>query len=283
MNSPQMEPNLRQLIFDQARAGISPEIVVRQLVERGWAEQPAIDAIESVMREFLLEHAQAHALPPPVRVPSPIVSNGSSILKTPDREVALLANLVHPRVVVLGGLLSNRECDELKLLGSERLARSGVVNNETGHDEIHEARTSEDAQFCRGANELIKRIEIRIAALLDWPLEYGEGLQLLRYGVGAEYKPHYDYFDPKHPGSHGNLARGGQRVASLVMYLNTPLRGGATTFPDAKLEVAAVKGNAVFFSYDRPHPMTHSLHGGAPVLEGEKWIATKWLRESRHN
>ena len=35
----------------------------------------------------------------------------------------------------------------------------------------------------------------------------------------------------------------------------------------------------VFFSYDRPDPATRTLHGGAPVLAGEKWVATKWLRE----
>jgi prolyl 4-hydroxylase len=45
------------------------------------------------------------------------------------------------------------------------------------------------------------------------------------------------------------------------------------------LEVQPIKGNAVFFSYDRPHPDTQSLHGGAPVREGEKWVATKWLRQ----
>jgi len=45
------------------------------------------------------------------------------------------------------------------------------------------------------------------------------------------------------------------------------------------LEVAPQRGNAVFFSYERPHPSTQTLHGGAPVLAGEKWIATKWLRE----
>ena len=38
-------------------------------------------------------------------------------------------------------------------------------------------------------------------------------------------------------------------------------------------------GSAVFFSYDRPDASTGTLHGGAPVLEGEKWVATKWLRE----
>ena len=77
------------------------------------------------------------------------------------------------------------------------------------------------------------------------------------------------------------MKRGGQRLASLVMYLNTPLRGGGTTFPDVGFEVMPARGNAVFFSYDRPHPDTRTLHGGAPVLEGEKWVATKWLREGR--
>jgi prolyl 4-hydroxylase len=45
--------------------------------------------------------------------------------------------------------------------------------------------------------------------------------------------------------------------------------------------VAPIKGNAVFFSYDRPHPMTRTLHGGAPVVKGEKWVTTKWMREGR--
>jgi len=102
---------------------------------------------------------------------------------------------------------------------------------------------------------------------------------VLRYRPGAEYQPHHDYFDPAHPGSHPVLQRGGQRVGTLVMYLQAPQRGGSTTFPAIGLEVAPVAGNAVFFSYDRPHPSTGTLHGGAPVLEGEKWVATKWLRE----
>ena len=60
-----------------------------------------------------------------------------------------------------------------------------------------------------------------------------------------------------------------------------PEAGGGTTFPDVHVEVAPIKGNAVFFSYDRPHPMTRTLHGGAPVIEGEKWVATKWMRQGR--
>ena len=113
------------------------------------------------------------------------------------------------------------------------------------------------------------------------PAENGEGLQILRYRPGAQYRPHYDYFDPAEPGTPKILERGGQRLASIVCYLNTPEAGGATVFPDAGLEVAPVQGNAVFFSYDRPHPSTRTLHGGAEVGAGEKWVATKWLREGR--
>jgi prolyl 4-hydroxylase len=185
-------------------------------------------------------------------------------------------------VILFGGLLSNTECDELVTLSRSRMSASQVVDNDTGGETAHQGRTSSGFGFSRAATPLIDRIERRIAALLKWPLDQGEGLQILRYRVGQEYRPHYDYMDPALPGAPAFLARGGQRVASLVMYLNTPLEGGATNFPDVGLEVAANKGNAVFFSYDRPHPGTKSLHGGMPVLKGEKWVATKWLRIAPH-
>ena len=124
----------------------------------------------------------------------------------------------------------------------------------------------------------LERIERRLAAMVRWPYENGEGLQVLRYRHGAQYVPHYDYFDPAQPGTPRILQRGGQRVGTIVMYLRTPERGGATVFPDVGLEVAPIKGSAVFFSYDRPHPDTKTLHGGSPVTLGEKYVATKWMR-----
>jgi prolyl 4-hydroxylase len=282
MTSKQISAAQREQIIELARAGRPPEAVLKLLVDEGWRMQEAIDAAEEVMREFLSEHARANELPEPVRVPAPIGLNGPSVIHALDREVQVLASLQHPRIVVFGNLLSHEECEEMVALARSRLARSSVVDIETGADQVHEARTSEGTSFARGVNELCRRIEARIAKLLDWPVENGEGLQILRYGPGAQYEPHYDYFDPARPGFQSILKRGGQRVASLVMYLNTPRSGGCTTFPDTKFEVGAVKGNAVFFSYDRPHPMTRTLHGGAPVAEGEKWVATKWLREREH-
>ncbi len=281
MSAQPVTPELRAWIVAQATAGQPPDAVLKSMLASGWNEDVAVAALEDTLRGFLDEHARAAGLPPPSVVPEPLVGETSATLQLPDREVRVLVAMRNPRVIVFGGLFSDAECDELVECASARLVRSETVKMETGGNEVNEARTSDGMFFTRGESALIARLEERISALLAWPVVNGEGLQVLRYRPGAEYKPHYDYFDPTQPGTPGILKRGGQRVGSLVCYLNTPTKGGATVFPDVALDVAPVKGNAVFFSYDRPHPMTRSLHGGAPVVEGEKWVATKWLREGR--
>ena len=274
-----VQPELEHWIIEQARTGTPPEAVLQRLLEQGWSEQAAMEAVEQVLQKHLRDQSGHNGIPMPVRVPSPIDLNGRAVLDLGDRQVQVIASLLLPRVVVLGGLLSHEECDALVEASRHKLSRSTTVDMESGGNMVHPDRTSEGTYFNRGEDELCTRIEARIARLLDWPLDHGEGLQILHYRVGAQYRPHYDYFDPDRPGSQPLLANGGQRVATVVMYLITPECGGATTFPDAHFEAAAIKGNAVFFSYDRAHPASRSLHGGAPVVAGEKWIATKWLRE----
>jgi len=281
MSSQAITPELRQWIIAQAQAGCTPDSVLQAMRASGWDEDVAITALEETLREHLAEHARQNNLPPPVLVPEPDLRDSPSVIWAGDREVRVLMSMRNPRVVVFGGLVSDEECDELRALAATRLARSETVDNSTGGSEINPSRTSEGMFFQRGEFPVCDRIEKRIAALVNWPLENGEGLQVLRYGPGAEYRPHHDYFDPQQPGAPTILKRGGQRVGTLVMYLNSPSKGGGTTFPDVHLEVAPIKGNGVFFNYDRPHPITRTLHGGAPVVEGEKWVATKWLREGR--
>ena len=270
---------LRQWILDQAKAGCLPEDMLASMKASGWSEDMAADALEQTLREHLGQHAKARELPEPVVVPEPDLAGNPAVVRAGDRDVTVLLTLRNPRVVVFGGLLSHEECDALVAAAAPRMSRSETVVLTTGGNEINPSRTSEGMFFGRGESALCARIEARIAALVNWPMVNGEGLQVLHYRPGAEYKPHHDYFDPAQPGMASVLKRGGQRVATLVMYLNTPTRGGGTTFPDVALEVAPIKGNAVFFSYDRAHAVTRTLHGGAPVLEGEKWVATKWLRQ----
>ncbi|NDY90545.1 2OG-Fe(II) oxygenase [Ideonella livida] len=304
---------LKRWIVAQAQAGCRPEDVLEAMKSSGWRDEVAIRAMEEALQSHLQSQgplpgsgmaafdprttapspAQAAGLTPregPARAapagllaaagqPGPDLASGRSTLIAGDREVTVLMQSQRPRAVLFGNFLSSGECEALVAMARGRLARSETVVNETGGSEVNSARTSDGMFFNRGENELCARIEKRIADLLRWPIQNGEGLQVLRYLPGARYLAHQDYFDPEQPGAGTILARGGQRVGTLVMYLNTPLRGGATTFPDAGLEVSPVRGNALFFAYDRPDPACLALHSGAPVEEGEKWVATKWLRQ----
>jgi prolyl 4-hydroxylase len=267
-----VQQSIRDWVIAQAQAGKSPKEVIEALVQSGWQEADAIAALS----DFAYDPGTA-AVP----VPQPDMTKSPAYVDTPDRRVSVAMMMREPNVMVFGGLLSEQECDELIELAKPKLERSQTVENVSGGSETHAARTSDGMFFSRGEHPLVSRIEARLAALVNWPVENGEGLQILRYRPGTEYKPHHDYFDPAYSGTPKILERGGQRVATIVMYLNTPDGGGATTFPDVGLEVTPVKGNAVFFTYDRPHPDTKTLHGGAPVTAGIKWAATKWLRERR--
>ncbi len=271
-------PELREWLVAQLRAGFGEAEVVAAMLASGWDEGVAREALSTVLATLPVE-------PPAVATAGtgglPAIDLTGSPLRVDagDRWVDIVVSMTHPQVVVLGNLLSGRECDALIESARPALARSRTVETRTGGEEVNADRTSSGMFFQRGQTPEVTALEARIARLCRWPVSHGEGIQVLHYQPGAEYRPHYDYFDPEEPGTPTILRRGGQRLATLVMYLNEPARGGATTFPDVGLQVAPVRGNAVFFVYDRPHPSTRTLHGGAPVIEGEKWVATKWLRE----
>ncbi|MBI3348022.1 MAG: 2OG-Fe(II) oxygenase [Burkholderiales bacterium] len=280
MSQQVITPELCAWITEQSRAGHPSESILAAMLGSGWDESIARQALARTLGQSATMTAPPGATP---GLPEPDLSRLAPVMNAGDRAVKVLMALRQPRVVVFGDLLSDDECDGIMALATKRLARSETVATAADGSEVNAARTSDGMFFERCETELIRTLEARIATLLRWPLDHGEGLQVLRYRPGAEYQPHYDYFDPGHVSTPNILKRGGQRVGTLVMYLNTPAAGGATIFPDIGLDVAPVKGNAVFFSYDRPHPATQTLHGGAPVLEGEKWVATKWLRQGVFN
>ncbi len=274
-------PQLREWIISQAQAGFAADAVLKSMLDAGWTEDVAIAALESTLQEHLQTTQAAAEQPAPVAVPELAIEDSPLYLQLEDRRVTVLSTMSHPSIVVIGDFLSNEECDGLIEGAKPRMARSLTVETQTGGEELNADRTSNGMFYARAENELIARIERRLAQLTRWPVENGEGLQILHYCPGAEYKPHYDYFDPDEPGTPTILKRGGQRVATIIMYLHEPEAGGGTVFPDVRLTVAPKKGNAVFFSYDRPLPSSKSLHGGEPVVRGEKWVATKWLREGK--
>ncbi|PNX92780.1 prolyl 4-hydroxylase subunit alpha-1-like protein, partial [Trifolium pratense] len=141
-------------------------------------------------------------------------------------------------------------------------------------------------------DEIVAGIEDRIAAWTFLPIENGESIQVLHYQNGEKYEPHFDFFHDK-----DNQRLGGHRVATVLMYLSNVEKGGETIFPyaagklsqpkDESWSECAHKGYAVkprkgdallFFSLHlNATTDTSSLHGSCPVIEGEKWSATKWI------
>lgn len=187
----------------------------------------------------------------------------------------------NPQIYLIENFLSASECDHIIKSARAQLARSTVVDLQSSASVIDNARTSEGMFFPQFPKDpILKNIEKRIAKLTQIPIENGEALQVLRYSVGGEYRPHYDFFDPKTTGGAIHLNRGGQRIATVIMYLHTTEEGGETIFPYVNVQVKPTKGHAILFYNCLPNGQENSLalHGGTPVLRGEKWIVTKWLR-----
>lgn len=272
--------------------GCSPESMIEAMVGAGFGAQAAsaavnrafgrspADAVTAVGAGAATEAVLAKAAPQTYQYDDAPVARGN-VIRAEDRDVRVLMRSERPQVIVFGDVLSAEECDEIIERSRHRLQRSTTVNPATGKEDVIRNRTSEGIWYQRGEDPFIEKLDRRIASLMNWPVENGEGLQILHYGTTGEYRPHFDYFAPDQPGSAVHTAQGGQRVATLVIYLNDVPDGGETIFPETGMSVAASKGGAVYFRYMNGQrqldPLT--LHGGAPVLAGDKWIMTKWMRE----
>lgn len=198
-----------------------------------------------------------------------------------------------PRAFVYHNFLSKEECEYLIKLAKPYMAKSTVVDSKTGQSKDSRVRTSSGMFLKRGRDKIIRNIEKRIADFTFIPVEHGEGLQILHYEVGQKYEPHYDYFLDEF-----NTKNGGQRIATVLMYLSDVEEGGETTFPAATGNISSVPwwnelsecgkkglsvkprmGDALLFWSMRPDATLDpsSLHGGCPVISGNKWSSTKWM------
>ncbi|KAG9442857.1 hypothetical protein H6P81_018711 [Aristolochia fimbriata] len=203
-----------------------------------------------------------------------------------------------PRAFVFHNFLSKNECEYLIELAKPHMEKSTVVDSKTGQSKDSRVRTSSGTFLRRGRDKIIRDIEKRIADFTFIPVEHGEGLQILHYEVGQKYEPHYDYFLDEF-----NTKNGGQRIATILMYLSDVEEGGETVFPAAKinsssqlgynelsecakkgLSVKPKMGDALLFWSMRPDASLDpsSLHGGCPVIKGNKWSSTKWMHISEY-
>jgi prolyl 4-hydroxylase len=200
-----------------------------------------------------------------------------------DREVVVHMRTEDPVVATLGGVLDADECRTLIELARPRLRPSTLVDPETGRDVVSDRRTSWGMFFRLEEDAFIARLDRRLSRLMNLPLEHGEGLQVLHYPAGAGSEPHVDYLAPTNAANRESVLRSGQRVSTLVAYLDDVPAGGQTVFPALGWAVSPVRGNAVYFEYGDDHGRVdaRSLHASAPVTRGEKWVVTKWMRQRR--
>lgn len=236
--------------------------------------QPNVAAVAQVAQVAAAQAA-------PYRYGTPTIRHRNNVIATSDRTVRVAMRIERPLVAVLDDVFSPEECDGVVALARVRLQPSATLSPDTGENQVKDHRTSQGAFLDDAGEPLLQRLNRRIAEIMNQPVAHGETLHVLHYGVGAEYKPHHDYFDPTNAGFAATLRRGGQRVATLIVYLNDVEEAGDTVFPHLGLSIVPKKGSAVYFEYVNGAGQLDeaSLHGGAPVLRGEKWVATKWVRQ----
>jgi len=140
-----------------------------------------------------------------------------------------------PRAFVYHSFLTKEECDYLISLAKPHMHKSTVVDSETGKSKDSRVRTSSGTFLPRARDKFIRNIEKKIADFSFLPVENGEGLQVLHYEVGQKYEPHFDYFLDDF-----NTKNGGQRMATVLMYLSDVEEGGETVFPAAKGNISSV-------------------------------------------
>lgn len=186
-----------------------------------------------------------------------------------------------PKLLVFDDFLSEAECDVLVTHSKAKMEDSTVIDPVTGKFVKHPERTSRGTHFEHQSSDVVIAIENRITEVFGFATKQQEAIQILQYSLGGEYKAHFDYFSPADASSQALIAEGGQRLATLIMYLNTPKEGGSTDLPNLGLSVRAKKGSALYFENvtQLGEVDERTLHAGMPVIAGEKWIATKWLRE----
>ncbi|WP_338472579.1 2OG-Fe(II) oxygenase [Niallia sp. XMNu-256] len=202
-----------------------------------------------------------------------IFSHNGNKIKTEDREINIIARYEEPLVVVLGSVLDDEECESLIQLSIDCLQRSKIGSTK----EVSDIRTSSGAFLTDVNNPILERVEKRVSAIMGIPKEHGEGLHILNYKPGQEYKEHVDYFASTSKAAKNN------RISTLVLYLNDVDEGGTTFFPKLNLTVYPQKGMAVYFEYFYHDALVNelTLHAGTPVVKGEKWIATQWMRRQK--
>ena len=185
----------------------------------------------------------------------------------------------NPPIYAIKNFLSDEECDELIEKAKPGLKRSSVVMTDSNKPD--DIRTSETCYLSK--NEGFWFAE-KVSRLLNVSKSHQETVQVARYLPGQFYKSHYDSFDDEIKMGQDAIKLAGQRIATVLIYLNQPSSGGATNFPYLGIRAKPRKGTALIFfpcTVDgKMDPLT--LHTAEDAVD-EKWVSQIWVRQGKLN
>ena len=186
------------------------------------------------------------------------------------------AQIAHAQVYYCSDFLSPEQCDQLIAKIDANRRPSTLLSDRAGTG----FRTSESCDMDRWSPD-IRAIDESIAMLLGIDPDKGETMQGQRYAPGQQFRAHHDYFHAGESYWGAMQASGGQRTWTAMIYLNEVTEGGATWFPQAGIRVAPRRGLMLAWNNMKPDgsPNELTIHEGMAVVEGTKYIVTKWFRE----
>ena len=197
-------------------------------------------------------------------------------LPPPARELAAA-----PSIRAFEGFATCDECDWLIGLARGSLRRAQVYRKDAAGYTEADSRTNSEADYVLGNADLVLRLVTeRIAKAAGLPQTHFEVAKLLHYEPGQQFAPHCDFQEPATPALAQEVALRGQRVATVLLYLNDDYAGGETDFPLVGLRHRGARGDALVFSNVKPDGALDydSLHAGLPPASGEKWVLSQWIR-----
>lgn len=185
-----------------------------------------------------------------------------------------------PIVLMEDDILSEAECNHIIAATQGKLKPAGANSDDMGVTDVF--RSASTCRLKHGTSGTIAAVIDRVADLVGIPARNAEELQVVHYPEGGEYHAHVDAYDLSTDRGVQRIAKGGQRIVSALLYLNTVENGGATGFPELGIEVPAIQGRLALFHNtlgETTMVNPRSEHGCAPVEVGEKWVCNLWFRQ----
>lgn len=186
-----------------------------------------------------------------------------------------------PHVRACDSFTTPEICDWLMERARGRLRPAMMYDGKTKKPILLPTRTCSDYEFDIVAADLIVLlVRERASVLTGLPVPHMEPPRIFHYALGQEIKPHYDTCRIEGTG-YANTGYDGDRIATLLIYLNDDFEGGELRFPRVDFQHKGKKGDVVYFYNLLPDgsPDRLSLHAGLPILQNEKWVVSQWIHD----